>query len=100
MQSKTRTGLNTSGTELPQTLGASIESATLGTDAEGYDHHYYRPADAVVVYDEDGVDHVEHLDGRLLAEWIGYVTAKRGWASVGQLADVLVEADRRRKEDA
>ena len=98
MQTKTRTGLNSSGTTLAHDLGNSIDSATLGTDAEGYDHHYYRPADAVVVYDGHDVDHVEYLDGRVLDDWVSYVSRERGWTATGQLADLLVEADRRRKE--
>jgi len=84
--------------KVARSLGDQIRSATLGTDAEGYDHHYFRPADAVVVYDADGVDHVEYLDGRLLAEWARYVDTQRGWRHEGQLASALLAADRRRKE--
>lgn len=100
MQTKARTGLNSSGTTatLAHDLGDAIESATLGTDADGQDHHYWRGADCVVVYDDQGVDHVEHLDGRVLDDWVSYVAQERGWATVGQLAGLLVDADRRRKE--
>ena len=100
MSIHTTSGLESSGTTatLARDLGDDIESATLGTDAEGFDHHYWRGADCVVVYDHDGVDHVEHLDGRVLADWVDYVRHERGWTAVGQLADLLVEADRRRKE--
>jgi len=99
MQAITRTGLNSSGTTatLAHDLGDDIESATLGTDADGYDHHYWLGADCVVVYDSEGVDHVEHLDGRVLDDWVSYVAQERGWDTIGQLADLLVEADRRRK---
>lgn len=72
-------------------------SFTVGIDEKGYDHHYYAPADVVVVYDEDGVDYWEHLDGAVLAKWVSYVDDRRGWLSFGQFADLGIEADRRRK---
>ncbi|GGN84444.1 hypothetical protein [Haloarcula pellucida] len=101
MQIKTRTGLQDSGTTVEttaRTLGDSIASATLGTDDEGYEHHYIRSADAVVVIDGDDVDYVEYLDGRRLDEWRRYVDQERGWSSPGQLAGAILEADQRRKE--
>lgn len=73
-------------------------SFTIGTDAEGSTHHYWQGADAVVVYDETGVDHVEHLDGRPLAEWDAYVADTRGWASRGQFAQLGITYDHERKE--
>lgn len=79
-------------------LRDEMQSFTVGTDTEGYDHHYWRPADAVVVYDETGVDHVEYLYGRLLAEWVVYVDEKRGWETPGQMANAGIAADKRRKE--
>ncbi|WP_277540240.1 hypothetical protein [Haloarcula laminariae] len=100
MQAITRTGLNSSGTttDLARDLGDDIESATLGTDVEGFDHHYWRGADCVVVYDDQGVDHIEYLGGRVLDDWLAYVAHERGWDTIGQVAGLLVEADRRRKE--
>ena len=74
------------------------ESFTVGTDREGYTHHFYAPADVVVVYDESGVGYWEHLDGSLLDSWVSYVEEKRGWLSFGPFADLGIEADRRRKE--
>lgn len=83
--------------ELTHSLGDQLNSATIGTDADGYDHHYWRNADAVVVYDESGVDHVEYLNGRLLADWAAYVDDERGWAHEGQFGAICIRADRRRK---
>jgi hypothetical protein len=100
MATNTRTGLNSSGTAAHATsdIALSLESFTLGTDGEGYDHHYYRPADAVVVYDQDDVDHVKHLDGRPLAEWADYVDHERGWTSMGTFGKHGLAGDLARKE--
>lgn len=73
-------------------------SFTVGTDADGYDHHYYRPADAVVVYDEGGVSHYKYLDGRKLDDWIAFVRERRGWECKGPHAPLGVQEDRRRKD--
>lgn len=73
-------------------------SFTLGTDGDGYQHHYYRPADTVVVYNDTGVDHYRHLDGRPLTEWRAYVAETRGWTSMGPYAKAGIELDRERKE--
>ncbi|GGO03762.1 hypothetical protein [Haloarcula pellucida] len=101
MSIHTTTGLQDSGTTVEttaRTLGDSIASATLGADGEGYEHHYIRSADAVVVIDGDDVDHVEYLDGRRLETWRDFVDQERGWTSTGQLAGAVLEADQRRKE--
>jgi len=73
-------------------------SFTIGTDADGYDHHYFRPADAVVVYDDTGVDHYENLDGALILDWVSHVKDRRGWSSKGPHAVHGVAVDRQRKE--
>ncbi|EMA24911.1 hypothetical protein C435_03423 [Haloarcula marismortui ATCC 33799] len=78
-------------------LAKQINSAKLGVDENGYQHHYWRGADAVVVYNEDGVDHVEYLSGRLLSNWVKYVEEERGWDREGTFAKPLIEADRWRK---
>ncbi|MDS0300227.1 hypothetical protein NDI76_15880 [Halogeometricum sp. S1BR25-6] len=65
---------------------AMARSFTLGMDADGYSHHYYRPADAVVVYDGRELDHYQPLAGRSLDEWREFVELKRGWVSMGPLA--------------
>jgi len=75
-------------------------SFTIGTDAEGKDHHYYRPADTVVVYDADGVHHRQRLDGRPITEWVEFVDDERGWLSMGEFAAVGLREDRRRKGEA
>ena len=77
---------------------ALARSFTLGVDATGSTHHYYRPADAVVVFDGRELDHYQPLDGHPLAEWREFVAQERGWASTGQLARVGLQADLERKE--
>jgi hypothetical protein len=77
---------------------ALARSFTLGVDATGSTHHYYRPADAVVVFDGREFDHYQPLDGRPLAEWQQFVAQERGWDSTGQLARVGLQADLERKE--
>jgi len=44
-----RTGLQDSGTvesQMDSMADRIARSFTVGTDKDGYDHHYYRPADA------------------------------------------------------
>ncbi|WP_083851154.1 hypothetical protein [Halogranum rubrum] len=77
---------------------ALAHSFTLGVDATGSTHHYYRPADAVVVFDGLELDHYQPLDGRPLAEWQAFVARDRGWDSTGQLARVGLQHDSERKE--
>lgn len=74
-------------------------SFTLGVDADGYEHHYWAGADAVVVYDEDGVDRVEHLDGRPVRDWKNYVAGERGWTSSGPFATLAMKYDAARKSN-
>jgi len=73
-------------------------SFTIGTDADGYNHHYFRPADAVVVYDDTGVDHYQNLDGAPILDWVSHVKDRRGWSSKGPHAVLGVAVDRQRKE--
>lgn len=98
MSAKERTGLDDSGTA-DLFVDQLSRSFTIGTDGEGYDHHYWLGADAVVVYKqgEREVDRVEYLDGALLKEWVAYIDGRRGWVSKGQLASVGVTADYERK---
>jgi hypothetical protein len=84
----------------PPFLAKQINSAKLGVDGDGFRHHYWRGADTVVAYDENGVDHVEPLNGSLLATWVKFVEEKRGWKQKGTFADPLIEADRWRKEQS
>lgn len=104
MSTKDRTGLNNPDTidSLANHLTAQIaRSFTLGTDLAGYDHHYFRPADAVVVYDRDPdtnqIDHVEHLDGEPLDDWHAFIARERGWATLGPHASTGLEHDAARK---
>jgi hypothetical protein len=100
MSIKDRTGLQDSGTN-ESIVGSFVDqiarSFTIGTDTDGYDHHYYRPADCVVVYDGRELDHVEHLDGRVLIDWVNYVGDRRGWQSKGQFSAAGVRRDAERK---
>ncbi|POG55534.1 hypothetical protein [Haloferax marisrubri] len=82
-----------------QLTNALARSFTLGIDAEGFTHHYFRPADAVVVFDGRTLDHYQPLDGRPLREWKAFVSQKRGWASMGQLAHLGLRVDTERKEN-
>jgi hypothetical protein len=75
-----------------------INSAQIGVDDDGLHHHYWRGADAIVVYDESGVDRVEYLDGRLIEEWVKFVHQERGWKFPKQCANALIKADKWRKE--
>ncbi|SEP19411.1 hypothetical protein SAMN04487948_12016 [Halogranum amylolyticum] len=77
---------------------ALARSFTLGVDATGSTHHYYRPADAVVVFEGRTLDHYQPLDGRPLAEWQAFVAQERGWDSTGQLAHLGLQVDAERKE--
>jgi hypothetical protein len=77
---------------------ALARSFTLGVDATGSTHHYYRPADAVIVFDGRTLDHYQPLDGRPLREWRQFVAEERGWDSTGQLARVGLQVDTERKE--
>ncbi|MGB9956458.1 hypothetical protein ACOZ4B_08725 [Haloferax prahovense] len=77
---------------------ALARSFTLGIDTEGFTHHYFRPADAVVVFDGRVLDHYQSLDGRPLREWKAFVAQRRGWASMGQLAPIGLRVDSERKE--
>jgi len=100
MATKTRTGHQDSGTadsQIDSMADRIARSFTVGTDEDGYDHHYYRPADAVVVFDGRELDHVEHLDGRLLKEWIAFVDGRRGWLTPGPHAQLGVARDHERK---
>ncbi|WP_226908666.1 hypothetical protein [Haloferax massiliensis] len=81
-----------------QLIDALARSFTLGVDAEGFTHHYFRPADAVVVFDGRTLDHYQSLDGRPLREWKAFVSQKRGWDSMGQLASIGLQVDTERKE--
>jgi len=99
MSTETRTGLQDSGTDsLGEQLSDQLaRSFTLGTDADGYDHHYYRPADAVVVFDGRELDRVEYLDGATLKKWVRFVAQGRGWDCKGPHADHGVAVDLERK---
>ena len=77
---------------------ALARSFTLGVDATGSTHHYYRPADAVVVFNGRTLDHYQPLDGRPLRDWREFVAQDRGWASTGQLAQLGLQVDAERKE--
>jgi len=84
----------------PSFLAKQINSAELGVDEEGFRHHYWRGADTVVVYDQNGVEHVEPLNESLLATWVKFVEGRRGWEQKGTFADPLIKADRWRKEQS
>lgn len=73
-------------------------SFTVGTDEDGYTHHYYAPADTVVVYDDTGVDTYQHLDGDTLETWVEFIEQERGWRSMGQFAALGIDRDAERKE--
>lgn len=75
-----------------------LRSFSIGVDNDGATHHYYRPADAVVVYDGRDVECVEYLRGRQISEWTDYIDECRGWARRGQFATAGIRADSRRKE--
>ena len=79
-------------------INALARSFTLGVDTEGCTHHYFRRVDAVVVFDGRTLDHYQTLDGRPLSEWKAFVSQKRGWASMGQLAPIGLRVDSERKE--
>ncbi|QCJ45964.1 hypothetical protein [Haloprofundus sp. MHR1] len=77
---------------------ALARSFTLGVDEEGYTHHYYQSADAVVVHNGRDLDYYQPLNGRPLTHWQKYVAQKRGWESFGQLAHAGLRVDVRQKE--
>jgi len=103
MSTKTPSDYKGSDTTAMETLADRFadqlaRSFTLGVDADGYTHHYYRPADTVVVFDDQGVDHYRHLEGRPLTEWRAYIDEERGWKRMGPYAKLGIELDRERKE--
>lgn len=72
----------------------------IGTDAAGDVHYYDDANDRILVTREGDVVHVEALDGRPVADWMGYVGAERGWdltgtdswlATIRPLADAVEE---------
>ncbi|SEP28775.1 hypothetical protein SAMN04487948_13417 [Halogranum amylolyticum] len=77
---------------------ALTNSFTVGTDCTGSTHHYYRPADTVVVFDGRELDHHQPLNGRTLEEWRVFVAQERGWTSCGPLAQLGLRMDAKRKE--
>ena len=81
-----------------QLTNAIARSFTIGVDATGSTHHYYRPADAVVVFNGRDLDHYQSLDGHPLVEWRRFVAQERGWTSMGQLAEIGLQHDSQRKE--
>jgi hypothetical protein len=53
-----------------------------GTDEDGADHIYCTIDERVIVVDAQGDrEHVEHLNGRSIHEWMTFVATKRGWSS-------------------
>jgi hypothetical protein len=77
---------------------ALTNSFTLGTDCTGSTHHYYRPADTIIVFDGRELDHYQLLNGRPLKEWRTFVAHERGWVSFGPLAQLGLQMDAKRKE--
>jgi len=96
--SKNHAPIDDSPEEGPGFLAKQINSAEVGVDQDGFHHHYWRGADTLVVYDDSGVDHVEYLEGRLLADWVEFVDGERGWEQKGAFASALIKADTWRKE--
>lgn len=90
MQTNAATAEKATDTLGPSLVDGLARSFTIGTDADGNDHHYYRAADAVVVYDGRTLDHVEYLDGHDVGAWVDYVADRRGWDHVRDLGRQLV----------
>ena len=78
---------------------ALARSFTLGVDSEGRTHHYYRPADTVVVFTESSVEYRQYLGGRSLGEWTGFVAADCGWRHRGRLAGLADHVDAEREQE-
>lgn len=57
----------------------AFEGWTIGVDAEGYDHAYYKPAHAVVVYNGEDLDTYQYLGDRPMSDWFAHVEQARGW---------------------
>lgn len=74
------------------------QSFTLGYDAEDWTHHYYAPADSVVIYDDRELDRVQYLDGRPLWKYVEWIEEKRGWRGLGSHARNGIVKDAERKE--
>jgi hypothetical protein len=98
--------MSTHDTAGPETSGTSAESViksipeqtyqsfTIGTDAEGYDHHYYHPARTVVVYDGRDLDDVIYLGESTVRRYEEWVTNFRSWARKGQFRDMALHYER------
>ena len=85
MSTKPRTGLQDSGTDpRPDLEDRLAESFTIGTDAEGYDHHYHAGAHAVVRYDyrTGEVERVRYLGDKPLVRWLAFVASEIGWSDL------------------
>jgi len=87
-------------TLVEQFIDSMARSFTIGTDAEGYDHHYYRGADAVVVYKPHTreLDSLQALDGGMLSTYEEFVEKRRGWAQKGPQASWCIEEEDKRRE--
>ena len=79
-------------------VDALARSFTLGVDSEGRTHHYYRPADTVVVFTEAGVEHCQYLGNDSLGKWMGFVAQDCRWRRRGRLAGLAdhIDAERER----
>ena len=82
-------------TSLTESLSRSL---TVGVDAESDRHHYYRPANTVIVFDKSGIKHRQYLGEHTLAEWRQFVEQKRGWESIGQPTQIGEAIDQRSKQ--
>ncbi len=89
---------NSTDTLAREIADALANSFTIGVDKQGHIHHYYRPADSVIVYDATDVRFRQHLNGRTVREWRTFVAKDRGWKHTGQLAHIGEIVDTRRKE--
>ena len=80
-------------------VDALAGSFTLGVDSKGRTHHYYRPADSVVVFTEAGVEYRQYLGNDSLGKWIGFVASDCGWRRRGRLAGLADHVDAERERD-
>ena len=85
-----------SDTFVDDMVDALARSFTLGVDSKRRTHHYYRPADSVVVFTEAGVEHRQYLGNDSLGGWIGFVASDCGWRCRGQLTGLADHVDAER----
>jgi len=88
---------DTNPTDFDVSDAALDRAGVFGYDSHGQAHKYDSVRAQVIVTDDDGVAHVEHLARDRVVEWINYVADARGWIDQWWTVDDAAEAMRRQE---